>query len=146
MTAPKAEENCEELKHGLPGIEYAFEVWLVWLQGKEANLQFSDSKSDVLPISRFATNSTRAFFANALKAHRITELRSWIDQLRIRAGLAAASWQQPVGVGLPVIAAAVQELRTKLDEALLALQLTTGGYSAGLAQNLPILAVHIQEP
>ena len=80
-----------------------------------------------------------------IQALHITELRSWIDQLRIRAGLAAASWQQPVGVGSLVIAAAVQELRTKLDEALLALQLATGGYSAGLAENLPILAVHIQE-
>ncbi|HEV7475020.1 MAG TPA: DUF4329 domain-containing protein [Pyrinomonadaceae bacterium] len=80
-----------------------------------------------------------------IKALHITELRYWIDQLRVRAGLTAASWQQPVGVGLTITAAPIQEMRTKLDDALGALHLTTGGYSAGLAQNLPVLAIHIQE-
>jgi hypothetical protein len=59
-----------------------------------------------------------------IKSLHVTELRSWIDQLRVRAGLAAANWQQPVGIGLLVSAAPTQELRTKLDEALSALHLS----------------------
>ena len=80
-----------------------------------------------------------------IKAQHITELRTAINQLRVRAGVPVTSWQEVVGVGLPVIAAPIQEMRTKLDQALAALQLPTGGYSAGLGQGLPILAVHIQE-
>jgi RHS repeat-associated protein len=80
-----------------------------------------------------------------IKALHITELRSAVNQLRVRAGIPQATFQEPVGVGLLITFTPIQELRLKLDEALSALQLTPGGYSAGLGQGLPILAIHIQE-
>jgi RHS repeat-associated protein len=80
-----------------------------------------------------------------VQAVHITELRTAIDQLRARAGLAAANWQETVSVGGLIRATPIQELRSRLDEALSALQLTTGGYSPGLSLGQPILAVHIQE-
>jgi RHS repeat-associated protein len=80
-----------------------------------------------------------------IKALHITELRSAINQLRVRAGLPMTSWQEAVGSDLPVRAMPIEEMRIKLNQALAALQLPTGGYSNGLSENLPILAIHIQE-
>ncbi len=83
-----------------------------------------------------------------IKAVHITELRDAINQLRARAGLAAASWPESIASGVTTIKAAhVQELRTKLDEALAALGLATGGYTdpSLITGTTPVRAIHIQE-
>jgi RHS repeat-associated protein len=84
-----------------------------------------------------------------IKALHITELRTAINNLRVRLGLSAYAWTKPVATGGVVqsggliTADPIIEMRIALDEALGAPP--APGYAAGLAQNLPILAIHIQE-
>jgi len=83
-----------------------------------------------------------------IKALHITELRTAINNLRVRLGLSAYPWTKPtltngvVQAGGLISAEPIIEMRTALDQALGA---PSPAYAAGLALGQPILAIHIQE-
>jgi hypothetical protein len=84
----------------------------------------------------------------AIQAVHITELRTAINNLRVRLGMSAYSWTKPtatggvVATGGLISAEPIIEMRTALDQALGA---PSPAYATGLAQGQPILAIHIQE-
>lgn len=83
-----------------------------------------------------------------IKALHITELRTAINNLRVRLGMSPYPWTKPtltngvVQSGGPISAEPILEMRTALDQALGA---PSPAYAAGLALNQPVLAIHIQE-
>jgi RHS repeat-associated protein len=77
-----------------------------------------------------------------VQARHITELRTAINTLRTREGMAAYSWQTSATTSDWITAAPIAEMRTALDQVLGS---PPSGYSAGLAQGQPIKAVHVQE-
>jgi RHS repeat-associated protein len=81
-----------------------------------------------------------------IKAIHVTELRSAINLLRQRAGLATVSWAEAVGAGTLVKASHITEMRTRLEEARTALGLAATSYTdPGLTVGNTIKAAHIQE-
>jgi hypothetical protein len=83
-----------------------------------------------------------------IKALHITELRTAINNLRVRLGLSAYTWTKPLATGGvlqsggPITADPIIEMRIALDQALGA---PSPAYAGGLALGQPILAIHIQE-
>jgi RHS repeat-associated protein len=81
-----------------------------------------------------------------VKALHVTELRSAINLLRQRAGIATVSWAETVSSGVIVKASHITEMRTRLEEARTALGLAATSYTdPGLTVGNLIKAVHIQE-
>ncbi|HJP91183.1 MAG TPA: RHS repeat-associated core domain-containing protein [Pyrinomonadaceae bacterium] len=81
-----------------------------------------------------------------IKAVHVTELRSAINLLRARVGLAAASWAETVNAGVAIKASHIIEMRTRLGEARTALGLAATSYTdPALAAGTQIKASHIQE-
>ncbi|HXL79253.1 MAG TPA: hypothetical protein VN951_00130, partial [Pyrinomonadaceae bacterium] len=85
-----------------------------------------------------------------LKLEHLTELRAAVNQLRARAGLAAATWSpdpDPQRNVTTVKADHIRQLRTKLEEALTALHLPLGSYAhPTLTANTSLIyAVDFQE-
>ncbi|HJP91178.1 MAG TPA: RHS repeat-associated core domain-containing protein [Pyrinomonadaceae bacterium] len=81
-----------------------------------------------------------------IKAVHVTELRSAINLLRARVGLAAASWAETVSAGVVIKASHITEMRTRLGEARTALGLAATSYTdPALAAGTQIKASHIQE-
>ncbi|MGZ8844876.1 MAG: RHS repeat-associated core domain-containing protein [Pyrinomonadaceae bacterium] len=84
----------------------------------------------------------------AIRVIHITELRTAINNLRVRLGMSQFTWTKPtatygvVATGGLITAEPIIEMRTALDQALGA---PSPAYASGLAQGQPILAVHIQE-
>jgi RHS repeat-associated protein len=78
-----------------------------------------------------------------IKTLHITELRTAINDLRIRLGMAAFSWQTSATSGGLIKADPIIEMQTALDQAIG--PPPSPGYSPGLAPSQPILAIHIQE-
>ena len=81
-----------------------------------------------------------------MRALHITELRDAINLVRVRAGLAAASWDEAVAPGVPIRAAQILELRARLDDARIALGMSGGSYS-GPPPSIggSIRAAHVRE-
>lgn len=83
-----------------------------------------------------------------IKALHITELRTAINNLRVRLGMSAYTWTKPTATSGVVVtgglisAEPIIEMRIALDQALGA---PSPSYAAGLALGQPILAIHIQE-
>src|SRR5882724_827581 len=83
-----------------------------------------------------------------IKALHITELRTAINNLRVRLGMSAYTWTKPtatsgvVATGGLISAEPMIEMRIALDQAL---GTPSPAYAAGLALGQPILAIHIQE-
>ena len=85
-----------------------------------------------------------------IKLEHLTELRTAVNQLRVRAGLAAVTtWNpdpDPHRNETYVHHNHIQQLRTKLEEALTALHLPIGGYAhSGPNPGDPIYAIDFQE-
>ena len=86
-----------------------------------------------------------------IKLVHLTELRSAVNALRVRAGLAAfTTWNPDPNPTQPNVTLVhhdhITQLRTKLEEALTALHLPVGGYAhSGPNQGDPIYAVDFQE-
>src|SRR5438067_4075407 len=83
-----------------------------------------------------------------IKAVHVTELRSWINLLRNRRGLADYPWIKPTVSGGAINTSVlitwnpIDEMRTALNQAV---GTPANGYAQGLALGEPILAAHIQE-
>lgn len=82
-----------------------------------------------------------------IKAVHITELRDAVNQLRSRAGLAAAVWTDAQLAGVIIKAVHITELRARLDEARTALGMSNPAYTdPTLSPNSTLIkAAHIQE-
>jgi RHS repeat-associated protein len=81
-----------------------------------------------------------------IKAIHVTELRSAINLLRTRAGLATVTWAETVSAGVQVKASHITEMRTRLEEARTALGLAATTYTdPGLTVGTLVKAAHIQE-
>ncbi|HBB95760.1 MAG TPA: hypothetical protein DC054_10250, partial [Blastocatellia bacterium] len=77
-----------------------------------------------------------------VQARHITELRTAINTLRAREGMAAYSWTTSATTSDWINAGPIAEMRTALDQVL---GPPPSGYGSDLASGQPIKAIHIQE-
>ena len=80
-----------------------------------------------------------------VKAQHITELRTAVNTLRQRAGLAVAAWTDTTLAGTKIKAVHLEELRAKLTEALQMLGLPVPVFTDSPLTGKTIKAVHVQE-
>ena len=82
-----------------------------------------------------------------IKAIHISELRTAINLLRTRAGLATVGWTEAVNAGVTIKASHITEMRTRLEEARAALLLAPTSYTDPTLTvgTTPVKAVHIQQ-
>lgn len=163
-------EKLEEPKPALPTAELAMKNDLSG-PGEVFSHQgmISDSKSGIrLPAGREESHHAAATTTGAplmpqsaptftddplvvgvttFKGIYITELRTAVNQLRARAGLAAASWTDAEPAGNLIKAVYISELRARLDEARSALGLSNPAYTDPTLSvgSTTIKAAHVQE-